>query len=161
MIVPLTYNSFELLSKKAQYAFQALMYMADTNPYEPNLIADIARERKIPLKFLENILLELKKAGILDSKKGKGGGYYFKIPPTEVSLARIIRLIDGPISMLSCVSLYFYQQCENCNEEVCGLQKTMIEVRDATLAILENKSVADISTAMKGGSTVYSSSVKP
>lgn len=133
-----------MLSKKAQYAFQALMYMADTNPYMPNLIAEIASERKIPLKFLENILLELKKAGILESKKGKGGGYYFKIPPDEVPLAKIIRLIDGPIAMLSCVSLYFYETCENCDEENCGLQKTMIAVRDATLSILENKTVADI-----------------
>jgi|SRR5690606_13453477 len=134
-----------MLSKKAQYAFQALMYMADTNPYEPNLIAEISKEKKIPLKFLENILLELKKAGILESKKGKGGGYFFKIPPSEVSLARVIRLIDGPIAMLSCVSLYFYQHCENCNEANCRLQRTMIEVRDATLAVLENKTVADLS----------------
>lgn len=138
-----------MLSKKAQYAFQALMYMAETNPYQPNLIAEISVRKNIPLKFLENILLELKNAGILDSKKGKGGGYYFKLPPREIPLARVIRLIDGPIAMLSCVSLYYYKRCENCNEEKCGLHETMIQVRDATLKILENKTVEDIASSGK------------
>lgn len=134
-----------MLSKKAQYAFQALSYMADKRPGQPVLIAEISEKRNIPLKFLENILLQLKNAGILDSKKGKGGGYYFRISPGEVVLARVIRLIDGPIAMLPCVSLYFYERCKNCDEKFCGLHDTMILVRDATLKILENKTVADIS----------------
>jgi Rrf2 family protein len=135
-----------MLSKKAQYAFQALMHMADKPHGEPTLIAEIAQQRSIPLKFLENILLQLKNAGILDSKKGKGGGYYFRMDPREVPLAKIIRLIDGPIAMLPCVSLYFYERCKNCDEIRCGLHDTMILVRDATLKILENKTVADISS---------------
>ena len=134
-----------MLSKKAQYAFQALMYMADKKDNQPTLIAEIAKKRRIPLKFLENILLELKNAGILDSKKGKGGGYFFCVPPRSVSLARVIRLIDGPIAMLPCVSLYFYERCKNCDEKTCGLHDTMIIVRDAMLKILENKTVEDIS----------------
>ncbi len=134
-----------MLSKKAQYAFQALMHMAGKPHGEPTLIAEIAERRSIPIKFLENILLQLKNAGILESKKGKGGGYYFRIPPREVPLAKIIRLIDGPIAMLPCVSLYFYERCKNCDEVRCGLHDTMILVRDATLKILENKTVADIS----------------
>ncbi len=133
-----------MLSKKAQYAFQALMHMADKPPGEPTLIAEIAEKRSIPLKFLENILLQLKNAGILESKKGKGGGYYFRVDPRNVPLAKIIRLIDGPIAMLPCVSLYFYERCKNCDEIRCGLHDTMILVRDATLKILENKTVADI-----------------
>src|SRR4249919_976632 len=86
-----------MLSKKTQYAFQALMYL--THEYEkgPVLIADISRKKHIPLKFLENILLELKKAGILDSKKGKGGGYFLAKDPADVTLATVMRLIDGPI----------------------------------------------------------------
>jgi Rrf2 family protein len=134
-----------MLSKKAQYAFKALMYMAEKKDNQPVLIAEIAKKKKIPLKFLENILLELKKAGILESKKGKGGGYFFKVPPKEVPMAKIMRLIDGPIAMLPCVSLYFYERCKNCDEKQCGLHDTMIQVRDATLKLLEKKTVADIS----------------
>jgi len=137
-----------MLSKKAQYALQALMYMADRNPYQPTLIADISEKRAIPIKFLENILLQLKNAGVLDSKKGKGGGYYFRLAPEDIPLARIIRLIDGPIAMLPCVSLYFYERCKNCNENHCGIHDTMVLVRDATLKILENKTVADLSRSV-------------
>ncbi|MBO9631587.1 MAG: Rrf2 family transcriptional regulator [Chitinophagaceae bacterium] len=134
-----------MLSKKAQYAFKALMYMAERKDNQPVLIAEIAKKKKIPLKFLENILLELKKAEILDSKKGKGGGYFFKVAPKDISMAKVMRLIDGPIAMLPCVSLYFYERCKNCDEKQCGLHDMMITVRDATLKILEKKSVADIS----------------
>jgi len=135
-----------MLSKKAQYALQALTYMAEKNPYQPTLIADISKNRSIPIKFLENILLQLKNSGVLDSKKGKGGGYYFRMAPEDIPLARIIRLIDGPIAMLPCVSLYFYERCKNCNENHCGIHDTMVLVRDATLKILENKTVADLLT---------------
>ena len=105
-----------MLNKKTQYAFQALMYLAEHKNDGPVLIADIAKKKKIPLKFLENILLELRKSGIL----------------------------DGPIAMLPCASLYFYERCKNCDEKNCGLHDTMILVRDATLKILENKTVADL-----------------
>jgi Rrf2 family protein len=133
-----------MLSKKAQYAFKALMYMAEKKDNQPVLIAEIAKKKKIPLKFLENILLELKKEGILESKKGKGGGYFFRLPPKDIPLAKIVRLIDGPIAMLPCVSLYFYERCKNCDEKTCGLHDMMIMVRDANLRILERKSVADL-----------------
>ncbi|MFL9483333.1 RrF2 family transcriptional regulator [Chitinophagaceae bacterium LWZ2-11] len=133
-----------MLSKKTQYAFKALMYLAQKKEDGPVLIAEIAKKKKIPLKFLENILLELKKAGILDSKKGKGGGYFFNQPPSSVPLAKVLRLIEGPIALLPCVSLNFYEKCKNCDEKTCGLNEAMIEVRDATLSILESKTVADI-----------------
>ena len=120
------------------------MYMADKPANEPTLIAEISKKRRIPLKFLENILLQLKNEGVLESKKGKGGGYFFKIPPKDVPLARIIRIIDGPIAMLPCVSLYFYERCKNCDEKNCGLHDTMVQVRDLTLKLLERKTVADI-----------------
>src|SRR3954470_24586957 len=134
-----------MLSKKAQYAFKALMYMADKKENEPILIAEISKKKRIPLKFLENILLELKKAGILESKKGKGGGYFLAKDPHKILLADVLRLVDGPIALLPCVSLHFYERCKNCDEKNCGLNRVMIEVRDANLAILEKKTVADIS----------------
>ncbi len=133
-----------MLSKKTQYAFKALIYLAEKKAQGPVLISEVSKKKKIPLKFLENILLELKKAGILDSKKGKGGGYFFAVDPHDVKMAAIIRLIDGPIALLPCVSLNFYERCKNCDEKNCGLSVAMIEVRDASLKILEKKTVADI-----------------
>ncbi|MBA4258893.1 MAG: transcriptional regulator [Chitinophaga sp.] len=133
-----------MLSKKTQYAFKALTFMAEQKQVGPFLIAEIADKKKIPLKFLESILLELKKAGILNSKKGKGGGYYFNMAPSEISLASVMRLIEGPIALLPCVSLNFYEKCGDCNEKKCGLNKIMAKVRDKTLYILENQTIADL-----------------
>ena len=133
-----------MLSKKSQYAFKALSYLVEKRNVRPVLISEISDAKKIPLKFLENILLQLKKAEILDSKKGKGGGYFFKVNPEKVSLAIILRLVNGPIAMLPCVSLNFYEKCENCNENHCSLHDVLIEVRDATLSILEKKSLIDL-----------------
>jgi len=133
-----------MLSKKTQYAFRALEMLVQKYEQGPVLISDIARKKKIPLKFLENILLQLKKDGILESKKGKGGGYFLVHKPSKIPVARIIRVVDGPIAMLPCVSLYFYQKCKNCDEKHCGLHEIMIDVRDAQLAILEKKTLADL-----------------
>jgi len=134
-----------MLSKKSQYAFKALSYLTDHYKEGPVLIADIAKKKKIPLKFLENILLELKQAGILESKKGKGGGYFLKKAPGKVKVAEVIRLVNGPIAMLPCVSLYFYERCKDCNEKHCALHDIMIEVRDVSLRILENRTLKDLS----------------
>lgn len=133
-----------MLSKKSQYAFKALAYLTEKYNQGPVLISEISKKKKVPLKFLENILLELKKADILDSKKGKGGGYFLKKDPAKVKVATIIRLVNGPIAMLPCVSLYFYERCKNCDEKKCGLHDMMIEVRDASLAILENRTLKDL-----------------
>ena len=133
-----------MLSKKSQYAFKALTYLTERYNDGPVLISEIAKKKKIPLKFLENILLELKKAGILDSKTGKGGGYFLNKSPEKIKVATVIRLINGPIAMLPCVSLYFYERCKNCNEKHCGLHDMMIEVRDATLNIVENRTLKDL-----------------
>lgn len=133
-----------MLSKKSQYAFKALSYLVEKRNEGPILISEIADAKKIPLKFLENILLQLKKADILESKKGKGGGYFFRENPEKVNLARIIRLVNGPIALLPCVSLNFYEKCENCTEDHCGLHDVLIEVRDASLKILEEKTLLDL-----------------
>ncbi len=133
-----------MLSKKSQYAFKALAYLTEKFEQGPVLISEISKKKNVPLKFLENILLELKRAGILESKKGKGGGYYLKKDPAQIKVATIVRLVNGPIAMLPCVSLYFYKRCDNCNEKSCGLHDIMIQVRDASLAVLENKTLADL-----------------
>lgn len=133
-----------MLSRKGQYAFRALTHLVDRIDEGPILISEISRKKRIPLKFLENILLELKKAGILDSKKGKGGGYFIKADPAKTTVANVIRIVDGPIALLPCVSLNFYQRCKNCDERNCGLHDIMENVRDATLAVLEKRTLLDL-----------------
>lgn len=133
-----------MLSKKTQYAFKALTFIAERKKDGPVLIAEIAKKKKIPLKFLENILLELRKAGLLESKKGKGGGYFFNVDPKDIRLAQVMRLIEGPIALLPCVSLNFYERCKDCDERKCGLNRVMIQVRDNMLEVLENKTVYDL-----------------
>ena len=133
-----------MLSKKTQYAIKALMYMAEKNSSEPILISEISKKKKISLKFLENILLTLRKAGFLNSKKGKGGGYTFNMKPEEITIAMILRVVEGPIALLPCASLHFYEKCKNCEEKHCGLNVVMCEVRDASLGVLEHRTVKDL-----------------
>ncbi len=134
-----------MLSKKTQYGLKALGYLANKYGEGPVLIADIAATKHIPIKFLESILLLLKKHKILESKKGKGGGYFLAQSPKKTSIANAIRIIDGPIAMLPCVSLHFYEKCADCDEINCGLKRTMEMVRDATLKVLEKKNLSDLS----------------
>jgi len=109
------------------------------------LISAIASKEQLPKKFLEAILLEMKRNGILASKKGAGGGYYLMKKAEEIKLAAIIRIIDGPIALLPCVSLNFYERCEECTSELyCGIRDVMKDVRDATLKILGETSLADM-----------------
>lgn len=133
-----------MLSKKTQYAFRALEYLAMQYGKEPVKISHISIHQKIPLKFLENILVELKKAGMLESKKGKGGGYMLKVAPKNINLATVIRIINGPIALLPCVSLNFYEKCKDCDEKTCGMRKMMLIARDATLKVLEKKTLEDM-----------------
>lgn len=133
-----------MLSKKTQYGLKALGYLAANYGEGPVLISEIAKQKKIPLKFLESILLQLKNRNILESKKGKGGGYFLANAPKKTTLAAAIRIIDGPIAMLPCVSLNFYEKCKDCDETTCGLNKVMIFARDATLKVLEKKTLFDL-----------------
>lgn len=133
-----------MLSKKTKYGLKALSYLAKQDKNIPVLISDISESENISKKFLESILLTLKKSGILSSKKGKGGGYYLLKSPNEIKIATIIRLLEGPIAMLPCVSLNYYEKCDDCkSEERCSLNILMAEVRDSTLKILENKTLAN------------------
>ena len=139
-----------MLSKKTKYAFHALTYLGKQPERTPVLISEVADKTKVPKKFLESILLDLKKAGILTSKMGKGGGYYLLKEPEDVQLADVIRMFNGPIALLPCVSLNYYEPCDECvSEETCGLNKIMVEVRDETLKIVANKTLKDILLAEK------------
>lgn len=134
-----------MLTKKAKYAFKALIALARNENNQPMLISDIASKEQLPRKFLEAILLELKRSGHLGSKKGAGGGYYLIKPASEIKMSAIVRIIDGPIAQLPCVSLNFYERCEECtSEHYCGIRDVMKEVRDATLKILTETSIADL-----------------
>ena len=134
-----------MLSKKTKYGLKALIYIAKQGGLEPVLISDISEKENIPKKFLEAILLDLKKFGILGSKKGKGGGYYLLKDPQIVTMATLIRVLDGPIAMLPCVSLNYYEPCDDCpDEKVCTLNHFMAEVRDNTLSLLQKKTLHDL-----------------
>ncbi|MNK00964.1 HTH-type transcriptional regulator IscR [compost metagenome] len=134
-----------MLSKKTKYGLKALIFIAKQSETAPVLISDISEKEKIPKKFLEAILLDLKKFGILGSKKGKGGGYYLMKDSKTVTVATLIRVLDGPIAMLPCVSLNYYEKCDDCpHEEVCSLNKFLAEVRDNTLSLLQQRTLYDL-----------------
>ncbi len=133
-----------MLSKKTKYGLKALTYIARKNCEHPVLISEIAKSENISQKFLESILLTLRKNGFLGSKKGKGGGYYLIKSPIDISMASVIRVLEGPIAMLPCVSLNFYEKCNDCpDEDACTVHELMIEVRDNTLKVLENRTLKD------------------
>ncbi len=139
-----------MLSKKCKYAIHALVYLTDRYQQGPVHIQEIAEKQRIPKKFLEAILLELRNAKILHSKKGKGGGYYLYKKPQDVNLIEIIRLMDGAIAMLPCVSLNYYEPCEECRDErTCGIRDAFIGVRDETLRILSESTLEQIAKRQK------------
>lgn len=131
-----------MLSKKTKYGIKALSFIAREANESPVQVALIAEKENISHKFLESILLSLKKAGFLSAKKGKGGGYYLRKPPEEIIMSDIIRILEGPIAMVPCVSLNFYEKCDDCpDEDHCSVHKLMLQVRDSTLNVLKNKSL--------------------
>jgi Rrf2 family protein len=133
-----------MLSQKAKYALKATAYLAAHYGEGAILMPVIAQKKNIPLRFLENIFHQLKQAGLLTSHRGRQGGYELLLAPEDINLARIIRLVDGPIAMLTCVSLHFYEPCAGCDEHTCGLRTVMAEARDSLLQILEQKTLKDI-----------------
>lgn len=134
-----------MLSKRTKYGLKALIFIAKRQDMAPVLISEISEAECIPKKFLEAILLDLKKHGVLGSKKGKGGGYYLLKDPTEITVASLIRVLDGPIAMLPCVSLNFYKKCDDCKDEaLCELNHFLAKVRDNTLELLQNRSLHDM-----------------
>jgi len=133
------------LSRKARYALRALYALAGDEGGGPVLIADLAERERIPRKFLEAILLELKNAGILQSKKGKGGGYTLGRAPDQITIGQVVRTIDGPLAPVPCVSEKAYARCEGCADEAsCGTRIVMKKVRDAMAQILDNTTLAQV-----------------
>lgn len=133
-----------MLSKKTKYGLKALTFLAAQKVKKPVQIAEIAKQENISQKFLESILLSLRKTGFLGSKKGKGGGYYLIKDPKEVLMTDVMRVLEGPIAMVPCVSLNFYEKCDDCpDEKSCSVNKLMLKVRDANLAVYRNNTLAD------------------
>lgn len=134
-----------MLSKKTKYGLKALTYLASQKDNKPVQIAEIADQENISQKFLESILLSLRKTGFLGSKKGKGGGYYLLKKPEEISMTDVMRVLEGPIAMVPCVSLNFYESCDDCpDERTCAVHKLMLQVRDSALEVYRNNTLKDI-----------------
>ncbi|MEX6625428.1 Rrf2 family transcriptional regulator [Tenacibaculum pacificus] len=134
-----------MLSKKTKYGIKALAYIARQEQGCKVQVATIAKEENISHKYLESILLTLKKSGFLGAKKGKGGGYYMLKEASEINMTDVIRTLEGPIAMLPCVSLNYYEKCSDCpDEDACSVHKLMIQVRDNTLQVLKNNTLADL-----------------
>lgn len=134
-----------MLSRKTKYGLKALTYLARQKDNKPVQISVIAEAENISQKFLESILLTLRKAGYLGSKKGKGGGYYLINNTENVPIASFYRILEGPIALVPCVSLNFYEKCDDCQDELnCSIHKLMINVRDSNLKIFENTTLQDL-----------------
>lgn len=136
------------LSKKGEYALRAMVDLSLNYKKGSVQIHEISEREKIPEKFLEQILLELKKAGLLQSKRGAGGGYSLIKPPAEITLAQVIRIIDGALAPLGCVSKWAHISCPE--EKNCGLYSVMLEVRNAIAKILEGVTFDEVCRKTKG-----------
>ena len=139
-----------MLSRKAKYGLKAVLFLAQRSGEGPVLIEEIAVAEGIPRKFLEQILLELKKKGLLHSRMGRGGGYQLGRAPEEIFMGEIVRALDGPLAPVPCVSVIAYRRCDECaDENSCGIRLVMKEVRDSIAHILDTASLADVITRMK------------
>ena len=133
-----------MLSMKAKYAIRALTVLAKSKQAMVQSKV-IAKEAGVPIKFLENILQELKRNHLVESKRGVFGGYYLAKPAKEISVAELMRIIDGPLAPVRCASLSAYQKCDDCKDErACSIRKTMKKVRDAMAEVLDNTSILDM-----------------
>jgi len=142
-----------MIAKKTKYGLHALLYLAQRDMKGPVLIADLAKRENIPKKFLEIILWELKKHGLLESKQGRGGGYQLAKHPRDIMLGQVIRILEGPLAPISCVSQTAYRKCKECKDEThCGIRLVMKDVRDAISNILDKTSLeeVDLKTLKKG-----------
>lgn len=137
-----------MLSQKARYALRAMLHLAQKSRSEPTMIGEIAELENVPKKFLELILLDLKKRGLVHSVRGRHGGYVLGRAPEEISFAEIIRIIDGPLALAPCASRTAYRRCDDCVDEVtCAIRRALIEVRDATAGVLERTTLASAMAA--------------
>ena len=150
-----------MLTRKSKYGLKAVLDLAEHAGEGPVLVADLAERQRIPKKFLEAILVELKRHGILHSKKGKGGGYLLSKSPDLITIGQVVRALGGPLALVPCVSQTAYRRCDEClDEATCGIRTAMAEVRDATAKILDNTSLSALnarSVASGAGSLSHKS----
>jgi Rrf2 family protein len=133
-----------MISQKAKYALRALVALARVEPGAAVFTGDIAEAQSIPKKFLEQILLDLKRAGLVASKRGKAGGYALLRPADEITFGEVLRVIDGPVAPLPCLSRIAYRKCDDCGEESdCEVRRVFAQVADAQRAVLEGTTIAD------------------
>ncbi len=133
-----------MLSQKCKYALQAMLALARAEPEQLCLVSDIAEAGNLPRKFLEAILLELNRNGLVRSRRGRGGGYALAKPADAITFGQIVRIMDGPLAPLSCVSVNYYRRCEDCRDEAaCDIRRVMRRVRDAIAQELDETSLAD------------------
>ena len=133
-----------MISQKAKYALRALVALAQVKPGETMMISEIARDQKIPKKFLEQILLDLKHHGLLVSRRGKSGGYLLLRDPADISFGEVLRIIDGPLAPLPCLSKIAYRRCDDCpSEETCEVRRVFARVANATRKVLDETTIAD------------------
>jgi len=138
-----------MLSNKTKYAIKALLAIHRDKNDAPMHICDIATSQNIPQKFLELIMLDLKKCGVIDSKRGKGGGYFLIEEPAKIKIGDVIRHFEGPIALLPCASITKYKKCNDCHDEVaCSLRALMQEVRVKTTQLLDNTTLKDLDNKM-------------
>lgn len=141
-----------MLSRRSKYGLKALLALARHEGPGPVLIAELADREGLPKKFLEAILLDLKRHGLVESRKGRGGGYVLRRPAEEITFGDVIRVLEGPLALVPCVSQRAYAPCVEClDEATCGVRLAMREVRDATASILDNRSLAEINARVSGG----------
>lgn len=132
------------LSKRSEYGIRAMLKLANRSQNELVNLKEIADEENIPIKFLEQIFLSLKNTGLLHSKSGRGGGYYLGKPANQIHVGQIVRILDGPLAPINCVSETAYESCDCPDEDKCGLRLAMLNVRNAIAGILDNTTLADI-----------------
>jgi len=133
-----------MLTQKTRYALRALLHLSRAEPGRSVQVGEIAASQQVPRKYLELILLDLKKAGFVGSRRGPGGGYVLAKPAAEISFADVIRLMDGPIALVPCASLNFYERCEDCRDEAsCAIRRVMSQVRADAVQTLAGTSLAD------------------
>ena len=134
-----------MLTNKGKYGLKAMVHLAGLTPGKPALVADIALANGIPKKFLDAILGELRTAGLVHSKKGRGGGYVLAKPAAEIRVGEIVRALDGPLAPIACASKSYYRRCEDCQSEaICSVRLMMLEVREAIARVLDYHSLADM-----------------
>jgi Rrf2 family protein len=134
-----------MLTKKGKYGLKAMVHLAGRPPGEATLVTDIAVSNDIPKKFLDTILGELRNAGFVNSKKGKGGGYTLAKPAHEIKIGHIVRVLDGPLAPIQCASTTSYRRCDDCRDERrCCVRLVMLEARNAIATVLDNRSLAEM-----------------